>query len=93
MRIKTLLAGQALVCLLALQASCAEQPIVRTHEVVEKQPVIVAVPAQLTQPVAVPQLADKPTNADVAHYVLILRQALADANAKLKAIAGIDVKP
>lgn len=73
MRIKTPLTGLVLLCLLVLQASCAEQPIVRTHEVVVKQPVIVAVPAQLTRPIETPQLADKPTNADVAHYVLILR--------------------
>lgn len=54
---------------------------------------IVAVPVQLTQPVPAPELAPEPTNADVAHYVLILRQALADANAKLKAIAGLHAKP
>lgn len=54
------------------------------------EPVIVPVPQAYTQPVPVPKLSgDNLTNADLAHYVLILRQALADANARLQAIAGL----
>lgn len=48
-----------------------------------------AVPAPLTAPISAPNLAPNPTNADLAHYVLMLRQALADANAKLQQIAGL----
>jgi len=53
-------------------------------------PVIVPVPEAYTQSVPVPELSsDNLTNADLAHYILILRQALADANARLQMIAGL----
>ena len=77
------------LCLLASLASCASSPIVQTRTVTVKQPVIVPVPAPLTAPISAPNLAPNPTNADLAHYVLMLRQALADANAKLQQIAGL----
>lgn len=78
------------LALLLCLTGCAETPIVQTRTVTVHDPVIVAVPPAYTQPVPVPRLSpDNPTNADLAHYVLMLRQALADANAKLQAIAGL----
>lgn len=76
------------MCLLALCA-CSSNPIVQTRTVTVTQPVIVSVPKALTQPVTVPSLSENPNNSDLAHYVLMLRQALADANAKLQQIAGL----
>lgn len=61
----------------------------QTRTVTVHDPVIVRVPAQLTQPVSVPEFPDNPTNADAWHYILVLKQALADANAKLQQIAGL----
>lgn len=81
--------GPLLAFLIPWLASCASNPIVQTRTVTVKQPVIVAVPAPLTAPISAPNLAPNPTNADLAHYVLMLRQALADANAKLQQIAGL----
>jgi hypothetical protein len=73
-----------------LLASCASNPIATVHTITVHTPVIIAVPQAYTQPIAVPALkADPVTNADLAHYILILRQALADANARLEAIAGL----
>lgn len=46
------------------------------------------VPAELTVPVADPELTGN-TNGALAEYVLALRHALDAANAKLKAIAGL----
>jgi len=69
--------------------SCASNPVaVRTITV--HTPVIVPVPEAYTQQVPAPELSsDNLTNADLAHYILILRQALADANARLQMIAGL----
>ena len=50
---------------------------------------MVPVPTMYTQPVPVPKLAQNPNNADLAHYILLLKQAIAEANAKLDAIAGL----
>ncbi|MDE2469900.1 MAG: hypothetical protein KGL35_14455 [Bradyrhizobium sp.] len=50
---------------------------------------MVPVPKLYTQPVTVPRLAPKPNNADLAHYILLLKQALAQANAQLEMIAGL----
>lgn len=80
--------GALLVSLLALSA-CSSNPIVQTRTVTVHDPVIVTVPRALTQPVAVPGLSENPNNSDLAHYILVLRQALADANAKLQQIAGL----
>jgi len=89
MTIQTLRRGAALTCLLLSLTSCASNPVaVRTITV--HTPVIVPVPEAYTQPVPVPELSsDNLTNADLAHYILILRQALTDANARLQMIAGL----
>lgn len=89
MQTKALRRGLLLAFPLVWLASCASNPIVKSQPVIVKQPVMVSVPSQLTQPVAVPKLVQDPTNADLAHYVLMLRQAIADANAKLREIAGL----
>lgn len=91
MTIQTLRRGLLLQFLLPLLllSACASNPVaVRTVTV--HTPVIVPVPEAYTQPVPVPELSpDNLTNADLAHYILILRQALADANARLQMIAGL----
>ena len=96
MTIQTLRRGALSACLLLSLTSCANSPVaVRTITV--HTPVIVPVPTVYTQPVPVPELSNDNgtvctlflTNADLAHYILILRQALADANAKLQMIAGL----
>lgn len=90
MRLRTLLGGALSTCLLLSLTSCATDAPVRVQAITVHDPVIVAVPRELTQVVAEPRLSSGDiTNADVAHYILILRQALASANAKLQAIAGL----
>ena len=77
------------MCPLALLASCASNPIVKTQTVTVKVPVVESVPSALTQPVAEPKLKDGPiTNRDLADWALALRQALREANARLEQIAG-----
>lgn len=46
-------------------------------------------PAELTEPVAEPVLADKPTNGDLAKFADELRAALREANRRLRAIGGL----
>lgn len=53
-------------------------------------PVVVSVPATLTEPVPEPKMTGF-TNGDLADWVLALQQALRDANAKLAAIAKLGV--
>lgn len=79
-----------LACLLL--AACTPTPIVRTETVRVNVPVIQPVPPALTAPVPVPVLAGS-TNADLAAWAFALKQALEDANARLKAIAGIGATP
>lgn len=77
-------------CLLLSLTGCASSPIVKTRTVTVSTPVIVAVPKAYTQPVPMPALKAGPvTNRDVWDYVLALKQALRDANAKLAKIAGL----
>lgn len=90
MRINRIAYGLLAACLLLLLTACASNPIIQTRTVTVHVPVVVAVPKAYTAPVAVPQLADDPvTNADLAAYILALKQAIADANAKLARIAGL----
>ena len=90
MRIKTIAYGLLVACLLLSLTACGTDPIVQTRTVTVNVPVVVAVPEAYTAPVAVPQLHPDPvTNADLAAYVLALKQAIADANAKLERIAGL----
>lgn len=83
-----LLPGLLIACLTALQA-CSPVPVETVKTVALKVPVMVPVPTMYTQPVPVPKLAQNPNNADLAHYILLLKQAIAEANAKLDAIAGL----
>lgn len=68
--------------------ACASNPVVRTQTVTVRVPVVAPIPSVLTQPVAEPKLAGD-TNGDLAAWALALRQALREANAKLKQIAGL----
>lgn len=79
-----------LACLLLLLTSCASKPAVRTETVTVERPVVVAVPAALTEPVPEPQLpAGELTNEDIVDHVDALRAALRQANRKLREIAGL----
>lgn len=81
------LTGLIALCPLLLLAACASNPVaVRTITV--HTPVIVPVPSAYTDPVQEPQLHGN-TNGDLAAWALALRQALRDANGKLKKIAGL----
>lgn len=56
-------------------------------------PVYVRLPAELTEPVAVPALKPGPvTNADLADWADALREALQHANAKLRRIRALQPK-
>lgn len=88
MTIKTLLYGVALGCPLALCA-CSPIPVESVKTVTVKQPVIVPVPSAYTEPVIVPPLPGDADNAALAGWALALRHALDEANARLKAIAGL----
>lgn len=63
--------------------------VTRTQTVRVDVPVIVAVPAQLTAPVATPALPQNATNGDLANWALQLKSALQKANTQLRAIAGL----
>lgn len=77
-------------CLLLLLASCATTPVTSVRTITVHDPVIVAVPSAYTQPISVPRLSPvNPTNGDLAHYAMMLRHALDEANARLHAIAGL----
>lgn len=83
------LAGRMNPCLMLLLASCAT-PVTSVRTITVHDPVVVAVPSVYTQPISVPRLSgDNPTNGDLAHYALMLRHALDQANARLRAIAGL----
>lgn len=90
MRTKRMRRGAALACLPAylLLAACSPAPVVRTETVQVKVPVIQPVPAALTAEVPVPVLQGS-TNADLAAWAFALKQAVEDANARLRATAGI----
>lgn len=82
--------GAALLCLIASCAACASKPIVEYRDVPVDRPVIVAVPAELTTPVAEPKLSPGPvTNRDLADFIDAWRAALALANKRLSEIAGL----
>ena len=70
------------LCLLALLTACASTP--------ERPPIIklVPVPAELTQPVAVPELQGD-TNAALVDLIERLRVSLGLANGQLQAIGNI----
>lgn len=70
-------------------SGCAT-PIVRTETHTVRVPVVRAIPADLTAPVAAPHM-DGNTNGALADYILALQHALDAANAKLDAIAGLTV--
>lgn len=89
MHMTTRARGPLIACLLlCLTLSGCGQPIVRTETVTVKVPVVQPVPAELTVPVASPALTGD-TNGALAEYILALKHALDTANAKLKAIAGL----
>lgn len=60
----------------------------RTETVTVHTPVIVAVPAPLTDPVPAPVLTGD-TNGALADYIVALQHALGAANAKLRQIADL----
>jgi hypothetical protein len=62
--------------------------MVRTETHTVQVPVYVKPPAALTAPVPEPTM-DGATNADLAQWALSLRSALEQANAQLRAIAGL----
>lgn len=74
-------------------ASCVATPVTSVRTITVHDPVVVAVPSVYTQPISVPRLSPaSPTNGDLAHYALMLRHALDEANAQLRAIAGLSGK-
>lgn len=77
-----------LAFLIPFIASCASTPIVRTNTVKVAVPVVQSVPEALTNPIPAPTLKGQ-TNGDLADYLLALQHALAEANARLRAIAGL----
>jgi hypothetical protein len=62
--------------------------MVRTETHTVQVPVYVKPPAALTEPVPEPTM-DGTTNADLAQWALSLRAALEQANAQIRAIAGL----
>ena len=81
--------GVASLCLLSLLTACASSPI-KTQTVTVYVPQTVKVPQAFTAPIAQPSIPAKPSNGDLVHYIVELQQALDQANARLKAIAGLD---
>ena len=81
--------GAASLCLLSLLTACANSPV-KTQTVTVYVPQTVRVPAAFTTPTARPSIPAKPSNGDLVHYIIELQQALDQANARLKAIAGLD---
>jgi hypothetical protein len=77
-----------LLCLcLAITAACSSNPI-KTETVTVNVPTYIQLPADLTQPVPVPEVAIE-DNGDLAEYALKVRAALDQANRQLEAIRGI----
>ncbi|MDE2472697.1 MAG: hypothetical protein KGL35_29235 [Bradyrhizobium sp.] len=69
--------------------ACSPVPVETVKTVTVKVPVIVAVPKEYTAPISEPNLAPNPNDADLTHYILLLKQAIAEANARLALIAGL----
>ena len=89
MRTKTTRLGLLSLSLIALNA-CSSSPV-KTETVTVYVPQVVKVPKELSEPVAVPQVAIE-TNSDMADLIVALKSALAEANRKLKAISEIPEK-
>lgn len=86
----SLLATAYAAVFIAVGGCASNPPVVRTQTVEVATPVIVAVPEAYTQPVPMPVLkSGQIVNQDIAEYVLALKQAIRDANERLRSIAGL----
>lgn len=77
-----------LLAFLTITAACSSNPI-KTETVTVNVPTYIQLPADLTQPVPVPEVAIE-DNGDLAEYALKVRAALDQANRQLEAIRGIE---
>lgn len=86
--------GLALACLLLSLTACASKPqTVRTETVTVERPVIVAVPARLTEVPAEPKVpAGELLNEDLADHVDALRAWGRGMARQLREIAGLPVE-
>lgn len=90
MKIQKLRHGAALLFLILLSTGCASKPAVETRTIEVEVPVIVGVPAPLTDVPAEPVLpAGRVSNEDLANYVDGLRAWGRGLAGKLRKIAGL----